>query len=77
MNAARPVQSAEPLWTVRELGAYLQRSERWIHNHRDALPQAIRLPGGGLRWEPETIRAWARGGRESDRVVAFAPRPAK
>lgn len=64
--------SPEPLWTVRELCSYLQRSARWVHNHRSDLPPAIRLPGGGLRWEAEAVRAWARGEREpEDLVVAL------
>ncbi len=64
---AKPI-AVEPLWTVRDVMAYLRRSERWVYGHADQLG-AIR-EFGGLRFDPAAIRARAQGGR----VVPFLPR---
>jgi len=52
-------QQVEPLWTVREVCAYLRRSERWVRGHADELG-AIR-EFGGLRFDPAVLRARASG----------------
>lgn len=51
----------EPLWTWREVAAFLRLSRSWVY--REA--EAGRLPclnvGGALRFEPIEIRKFARG----------------
>lgn len=65
-SVARPKVS--PLWTVKEVAAYLQRSERWVYTalkrdpkHKGSLPN-FRLPGGGPRFDPKEVREWLADG---------------
>jgi hypothetical protein len=51
------------LWTSQDVADFLQVSLRWVEKQRAAgvLP-CVPLPGGRLvRYDPDTIRAWARG----------------
>ncbi|OGQ86255.1 MAG: hypothetical protein A2289_01930 [Deltaproteobacteria bacterium RIFOXYA12_FULL_58_15] len=59
----------EGLWTVKEVAAFLQMSESWVSKRAadDSLP-TIRI-GRAVRFEPEAIRAWARGGRQGTTVL--------
>lgn len=58
--------SQESLWTWREVADYLKLSRSWVYREAEAgrLP-CLRLPSAGgkgsLRFEPEQIRAYARG----------------
>jgi len=59
-----PSQAAprfESLWTVRQVAEYLHASTDFVYENsaKGAIP-CLRL-GGLLRFEPETIRRWARG----------------
>ncbi len=50
--------TAEPLWTVREVAAFLSMSGSWVYKEAEAgrLP-TLRL-GAALRFRPEDIRRW-------------------
>lgn len=52
----------EPLWTVREVMAYLHASRSWVYRETEAgrLP-CLRIGENMIRYEPEVIRAFARG----------------
>jgi excisionase family DNA binding protein len=60
VNEAKNVD--ESLWDVAELAAFLKVSRSWIYQATAAgnIP-SIRI-GAALRFEPEAIRAWMRGG---------------
>jgi excisionase family DNA binding protein len=52
-----------PLWNAKDVAVYLKASLKWVYHHasRGTLPC---LHVGGLRrFDPEAIRAWARGER--------------
>jgi excisionase family DNA binding protein len=51
----------DALWKPEDVAAYLQKSRSWVYaeSERGRLP-TLRV-GGSLRFEPEAIRAWARG----------------
>jgi len=63
----------EDLWSVREIAAYLKRSESVVRERITALPgfpQAIRLPGvnggrGQPLWEAKEVIAWVKKHKES------------
>lgn len=54
-------ENAESLWDVRDVMRYLKASRSWVYLKAEAgiLP-SLRI-GGLLRFEPEAIRAFARG----------------
>ena len=65
----------EPLWTAKEVAAYLNVSRQTVYN----CTLDGRLPGlrvGGLwRYEPAAVRAYARGeAPPASTVVPFGPR---
>jgi len=51
------------LWNPADVAAFLQVSRSWVYQKAEAgLLPVIRLPGSSLlRFEPEAIRAFARG----------------
>ena len=51
------------LWSPTEVAAFLQVSRSWVYQKAEAgLLPVIRLPGSSLlRFEPESIEAFARG----------------
>lgn len=61
MNAERPIHAAENLWDARDVARYLKVSRSWVYQRAEAgLLPSLRI-GGLLRFDPEAIRAWARG----------------
>lgn len=58
------LNTVESLWTIKDLSAYLKKSTAWIYRELSdpAEPErpipAMRLPGGGWRFDPAAIRAW-------------------
>jgi len=64
------------LWDARDVARYLKASRSWVYQRAEAgLLPSLRM-GGLLRFEPEAVRAWARGApvvaaaRPLDRSVA-------
>lgn len=53
----------ESLWTADDVAAYLKVSRSWVYHRAEAgeLPH-LRI-GGLLRFEPDAVRAYARGAR--------------
>ena len=51
----------DDLWDARDVARYLKASRSWVYQRAEAgLLPSLRI-GGLLRFEPETVRAWARG----------------
>jgi excisionase family DNA binding protein len=71
-TAATP---SEPLWTAKEVAAYLQASPSWVYMHaEDGTLPSVRI-GGLRRFHPEAIRAYARGEwKPGSPVVPFPAR---
>ena len=59
------------LWNAHQTAAFLGMSPSWVYHQAAAgrIP-CIRVVGA-LRFDPEALRAWARGERQGGRVVAM------
>jgi excisionase family DNA binding protein len=75
-NSSRDSQIDGGLWSVAEVAAYLRVSRSWVY-HRVAAGELPCLHIGALvRFEPESIRAYARGTRaERAKILPFVARP--
>lgn len=76
MNLVEEQQTEPSLWTVEDVAAYLKTSRSWVYQRCagvDAIP-AMRV-GGLLRFEPEEVKAWARGERKHTNVVSLKRAP--
>lgn len=71
-TAGRPVDG---LWTPQQVAEYLNVSRSWVYQKAEArLIPVIRMPGSSLlRFEPDAIRAYARGEWEPPKVIPFRP----
>jgi excisionase family DNA binding protein len=65
----------EGLWTPQEVANYLKVSRSWVYQKAEAgLIPVIRMPGSSLlRFNPEAIRAFARGEWEPVKILPFRP----
>lgn len=58
----------DTLWTATDIQRYLQVSRRTFYRMREShpdFPRPLALGRRTLRWDPETIRAWARAKKEA------------
>ena len=69
-----PMSRLEPLWDAKDVAAYLKASLKWVYLHASKGTLPCCHVGGLRRFEPEAIRAWARG--EWSRSVVQLQRPA-
>jgi excisionase family DNA binding protein len=62
VNTCPADRSAEPLWTIPQAAEYLGLSVSWVRQRVAAgkIP-CIRVGGWAVRFEPDVLRAWARG----------------
>lgn len=51
----------ESLWTAKDVATYLRASRSWVYQRAEAGALPSLQIGGLLRFEPEAIRAFARG----------------
>lgn len=65
----------ETLWTAAEVAQYLKVSLSWVYKRvMDQTIPFTKLPTGLTRYEPETIRAYARGEwKPVRRLLPFTP----
>lgn len=71
MSAIEP----EALWDACDVARYLKASRSWVYQKAEAgLLPSLRI-GGLLRFDPPTIRAFARGELPSARVLSFPAHP--
>jgi excisionase family DNA binding protein len=60
-RAEQQVRELDTLWTPAEVATYLRVSRSWVYQKAEAgLLPSLRF-GGCLRFEPDAIRAYARG----------------
>lgn len=72
--AERASEPFEPLWTVKQVAAFLSCSESWVYGQCEAAKMPHLKMGGLLRFEPETVRAWIRGEKvELERKAVVTP----
>ena len=61
MTAERPNETAERLWTVRDVAAFLQASTSYVYKAAERGEVPCRRVGALLRFVPAEVRAWALG----------------
>lgn len=66
-----PTMETERLWSPNEVAHYLHVSRSWVYQKAEAgLLPVIRMPGSSLlRFDPEKVRAFARGELAPAKVV--------
>jgi excisionase family DNA binding protein len=75
MNGTTATPAAEGLWTARDVAAFLNVSRSWVYLRAAAGDLPTQRVGSLLRFEPEAIRAYARGERQGlAKVAVFPPR---
>lgn len=63
----------ENLWTVKETAAYLAVSTSLVYKQAEAGVMPCLRVGALLRFEPESVRSWARnGGAQSAAIISLA-----
>jgi hypothetical protein len=75
-RADRRTQGARSgLWNPTDVAAFLQVSRSWVYQKAEAgLLPVIRLPGSSLlRFDPDLVRAFARGDWKPARAQAVQP----
>lgn len=64
--------SSDTLWDVADVAAYLKTSRSWVYEKSKGVGAIPTMRVGGLlRYEPEEVKAWARGERKSTNVVSL------
>jgi excisionase family DNA binding protein len=56
-----PVPSDDVLWDVADVAHYLKVSRSWVYHRAEAGGFPLRRVGGLLRFDPEAVKAFARG----------------
>ena len=70
-----PADEAPELWDANDVARYLKVSRSWVYQRAEAgLLPCLRL-GGLLRFDPEKVRAFARGEVQPAKVVTFPASP--
>jgi excisionase family DNA binding protein len=68
--------SPESLWTANEVASYLRVSRSWVYHRAESGELPCLRVGGLVRFDPEAIRAFARGEKPPGaKVVALRIRP--
>ena len=64
----------EPLWAAADVANYLRVSRSWVYQRAEAGELPCLRMGGLLRFDPETVRAYARGtAPKGARILPFRP----
>jgi excisionase family DNA binding protein len=67
--------AAESLWTADDVARFLRVSRSWVYHRAEAGELPCLRIGGLLRFEPDAVRAFMRGGRPTGgRVLPFRTR---
>lgn len=62
------VCSDDALWTVHDVARYLKASRSWVYHRAESGELPCLRVGGLLRFDPDAIRAFARGGAVGQRT---------
>jgi excisionase family DNA binding protein len=67
-----PTTNPDTLWDARDVASYLKVSRSWVYHRAEAGELPCLHIGGLLRFDPEAVRAFARGESPARaRVVPF------
>jgi excisionase family DNA binding protein len=76
MMSAQSTSAAESLWTANDVATFLRVSRSWVYHRAEAGELPCLRIGGLVRFDPEAIRAFARGDKvPGPKVVALRSRP--
>jgi excisionase family DNA binding protein len=64
----------ETLWTANDVAAYLKVSRSWVYHRCESGELPCLRVGALVRFEPERIKAYARGDRPLTALVALRSR---
>lgn len=59
----------EALWSPKDVARYFQCSRSWVYMKAESGELPCLRIGGLLRFEPDRIRAWAKGDRPAGQVL--------
>lgn len=71
MNTSLPFES---LWDAQDVARFLKVSRSWVYQKTEAGTLPCLRVGGLVRFEPEAVRAWARGARSPPARILPLPR---
>jgi excisionase family DNA binding protein len=70
-----PADPAEELWDANDAARYLKVSRSWVYQRAESgLLPCLRV-GGLVRFDPATVRAFARGEVQPPKVLSFPTSP--
>lgn len=70
-----PAEPADELWDANDAARYLKVSRSWVYQRAESgLLPCLRV-GGLVRFDPATIRAFARGEVQPPKVLSFPMSP--
>jgi hypothetical protein len=76
-RAARPIapHGTDRMWNPADVASFLRVSRSWVYQKAEAgLLPVIRMPGSALlRFDPETMRAYARGEWQPPKIPVVPP----
>ena len=72
MNAAQE-EAADILWDARDVARFLKASRSWVYHRAEAGELPCLRVGGLLRFDPATVRAFARGELRRTGIVVRLP----
>lgn len=70
-----PAEPADGLWDANDAAHYLKVSRSWIYQRAESGVLPCLRVGGLVRFDPEIVRAFARGEIRPPKVVAFPGAP--
>lgn len=66
----------ESLWDAKDVAHFLKVSRSWVYQKTEAGELPCLRVGGLVRFEPEAVRAWARGERPlTARILPLSRKP--
>jgi excisionase family DNA binding protein len=70
-----PAEQAGELWDANDAARYLKVSRSWVYQRAEAGVLPCLRVGGLLRFDPATVRAFARGEVQPPKVLPFPTSP--
>lgn len=67
--------AAEALWDAKDVATFLKVSRSWVYLKTNSGELPHRRMGGLIRYEPDAVRAYARGETKPTRVVSLLRGP--